>query len=48
MKEKRGATFLVALGFFIIATSPLMGNKYLQIISGFACLGLGFYLMKKN
>ncbi len=34
MFSKNKSPFLLALGFFLIAISPLYGNKYLNIISG--------------
>lgn len=46
--EKNGATFLMALGFFLVAVSPLWGNKYLNIITGIALVGLGYYFLKKK
>ncbi|AAL97933.1 TPA: hypothetical protein ACQN7J_001342 [Streptococcus pyogenes] len=46
MTEKNGATFLMAVGFFLIAISPMVGNKYLHIVTGLALTGLGYYLTK--
>ncbi|BBA93514.1 hypothetical protein [Streptococcus ruminantium] len=34
MFSKNKSPFLLALGFFLIAVSPLYGNKYLNIIAG--------------
>ncbi|AGM99166.1 hypothetical protein [Streptococcus iniae] len=48
MKEKNGATFLMALGFFLMAISPLLGNKYPHIATGLFCIGVGYYQLKKK
>ncbi len=34
MFSKNKSPLLLALGFFLIAISPLYGNKYFNIISG--------------
>lgn len=48
MKEKNGTAFLIAVGFFLIAISPLLGNKYLHIATGVFCILFGYYLLKKK
>ena len=46
--EKNGSTFLMALGFFLVAVSPLWGNKYLNIITGLTLVGCGYYFFEKE
>ncbi|WP_141651833.1 LPXTG cell wall anchor domain-containing protein [Streptococcus varani] len=41
-------TFLLSLGFFLVAISPLTNGKYLNIISGISLIALGYYLTKKK
>lgn len=48
MPKKTGSSFVMALGFFIIAISPLLAYKYLHILSGLSLVALGYYLMKKG
>ncbi|MGT2772172.1 hypothetical protein [Streptococcus marimammalium] len=48
MTQKNGSLFLMAIGFFLIAISPTMGNKYLNILSGLSLVLLGLYLIKKK
>lgn len=46
--KKGNVSFLIALGFFVIAISPTFGNKYYNLITGFSLVILGVYLMKKK
>lgn len=39
---------LIAIGLVLITLSPTQSGMYLQIISGLAFIGLGFYLIKKD
>ncbi len=48
MKEKNGATFLIAIGFFLITISPVLGNKYLHIVTGLTLIILGYCLIKRK
>lgn len=48
MTAKNGVSFLMAIGFFLIAISPIVGNKYLHIVTGLAFVGLGYYLTKRK
>ncbi|HGO5801310.1 TPA: hypothetical protein ACK3JV_000051 [Streptococcus equi subsp. zooepidemicus] len=38
----------MAIGFFLIAISPMVGSKYLHIVTGLAFVGLGYYLTKRK
>lgn len=46
--EKNGSTFTIALGFFLIAVSPLYGYQYLNMLTGIALVGVGYYFLKKK
>lgn len=46
MTEKNGATFFNGCWLFLIAISPMVGNKYSHIVTGLALTGLGYYLTK--
>ncbi|MDG3142083.1 hypothetical protein MKL29_04375 [Streptococcus suis] len=46
--KKSNVSFLIALGFFVIAISPTFGNKYYNLMTGFFLIILGLYVMKKN
>ncbi|MCW6661288.1 hypothetical protein NHG28_03515 [Aerococcaceae bacterium NML201209] len=46
--KKSWATFLMALGAFLIAVSPLSTGKYLNILSGLALIVFGFVMVKRK
>lgn len=48
MEKKTGPTFLMALGFFLISVSPLIGYKYLHILSGLFLVIVGYYWLKRQ
>lgn len=48
MSDKNWQTFLIAFGFFMVATSPLTPIRLLNAITGVAMILLGWYLLKKK
>lgn len=46
--DKNWQIFLIALGFFLVATSPFTPIKILNIITGLVLVLLGYYLVKKE
>lgn len=48
MFSKNRYPFLLALGAFLIAISPLYGNPYFNIISGLALILLSVGLSKRK
>lgn len=47
MGDKKWRTFLIALGFFLIAVSQMTPFKVLNLVTGIFLTGSGFYLLKK-
>ncbi|MFC5631320.1 MULTISPECIES: hypothetical protein [Streptococcus] len=48
MPDKNWQTFVIVLGFFLIAISPITPFKLLNVITGIVLILLGFVLLKKK
>jgi len=47
-KGNAWSSFLLAIGFLLIAIAPTTNAPFPQIVAGLAVLGIGFYLIKKK
>lgn len=48
MPDKNWQTFVIALGFFLVAVSPLTPLRGVNAIAGFSLILLGYVLLKKK
>lgn len=48
MPDKNWQTFVIALGFFLIAISSITSFKLLNVSTGIVLILLGYFLLKKK